>query len=139
MAKATKKKISRKKPAAPKSRATANHARNAEPKKNARRTKGARQSAKGRRATSVHDGVQAGDRPADRDGRVIRNWKRFADAGATTAAQASDDVVRPVNCAKPTPRSGNSSGRGARQLSRGCTTIQPWTQHQPQPAGLCYG
>jgi len=25
---------------------------------------------------------------------VIRNWKRFADAGATTAVQASEDVVR---------------------------------------------
>jgi transposase-like protein len=24
---------------------------------------------------------------------VIRNWKRFADAGATTAVQASEDVV----------------------------------------------
>src|SRR5436305_5321825 len=60
MAKPTKKKISRKKPAAPKSRATANHARNAEPKKNARRTKGARQSAKARRASTESPAILLG-------------------------------------------------------------------------------
>src|SRR5438477_3435302 len=44
---------------------------------------------------------------------VIRNWKRFAEAGATTAVQASEDVVpaspwagsssrRPTNAGAPT-------------------------------------
>jgi len=28
---------------------------------------------------------------------VIRTWKRFADAGATTAVQASEDVVVPAS------------------------------------------
>jgi len=65
-------------------------------------------SAEGRRSAGVQHRVQAGDRPADRDGEktvaelsreldispsVIRNWKRFADAGATTAVQTSKDVV----------------------------------------------
>src|SRR5215470_11410011 len=30
---------------------------------------------------------------------VIRNWKRFAEAGATTAVQASEDVSPPASCA----------------------------------------
>ncbi len=44
---------------------------------------------------------------------VIRNWKRFAEAGATTAVQASEDVVPASPSARPTPRSGNSSERWA--------------------------
>ena len=61
MAKPTKKKISGKKPAAPKSRPTPNHARNAEPKKkSARSTKGARQSAKSRRASTESPAILLG-------------------------------------------------------------------------------
>jgi len=57
---------------------------------------------------------------------VIRNWKRFADAGATTAVQASEDVVPPASCARPTPRSGSSSERwGARPWrSRSCAPLR---------------
>jgi transposase-like protein len=53
---------------------------------------------------------------------VIRNWKRFAEAGATTAVQASEDVVPPATCERGTPRSGSSSGRWAarRWRSRSC-------------------
>ena len=60
MAKPTKKKISGKKPAAPKSRTTPNHARNAEPKKSAHGTKGARQSAKSRRASTESPAILLG-------------------------------------------------------------------------------
>jgi transposase-like protein len=42
---------------------------------------------------------------------VIRNWKRFAEAGATIAVQASEDVVPPASCEKRTRRSENSSAR----------------------------
>ena len=67
-----------------------------------------RAPAEGRRPTCVQYGVQADDGPADPTGEktlaelsreldispsVIRNWKRFAEAGATTAVQASEDVV----------------------------------------------
>src|SRR5437867_13309611 len=53
---------------------------------------------------------------------VIRNWTRFAEAGATTAVQASEDVVPAANCAKPTPRSPSPSARwgGRRWRWRSC-------------------
>ena len=41
---------------------------------------------------------------------VIRSWKRFAEAGATTAVQGHEDVVP---ASRPIARSGNSSGRSA--------------------------
>ena len=52
---------------------------------------------------------------------VIRNWKRFAEAGATTAVHASEDVV-PASCGRRTPRFGNSSGHsgGRPWRSRSC-------------------
>ena len=55
---------------------------------------------------------------------VIRNWKRFAEAGATTAVQASEDVVPISQLREPTPRSGNSSAPrseddGGRDPARG--------------------
>ena len=45
---------------------------------------------------------------------VIRNWKRFAEAGATTAVQASEDVV-------PASPWAGSTGRGRRR--RPCPTV----------------
>lgn len=36
---------------------------------------------------------------------VIRNWKRFVEAGATTAVQASEDFVPTSSCGRRTPRS----------------------------------
>src|SRR2546423_4287211 len=51
---------------------------------------------------------------------VIRNWKRFAEAGATTAVQASEDVVptpisriapREVHLAELQPQVGGGKGR----------------------------
>ena len=67
-----------------------------------------RAPAEGRRQACLQHGVQADDGPTDSTGEktlaelsreldiapsVIRNWKRFAEAGATTAVQASEDVV----------------------------------------------
>src|SRR5437867_9273844 len=44
---------------------------------------------------------------------VIRNWKRFAEAGATTAVQASEDVVPTSQLREAYARSGSSSARWA--------------------------
>jgi transposase len=67
-----------------------------------------RTPAEGRRPTRLQHGVQAEtvqrivngektvaelSRELDIAPSVIRNWKRFAEAGATTAVQASEDVV----------------------------------------------
>ena len=49
---------------------------------------------------------------------VIRNWKRFAEAGATTAVPASEDVVPAASCARLTRGSVNSSGRWAARRLR---------------------
>jgi transposase-like protein len=56
---------------------------------------------------------------------VIRNWKRFAEAGATTAVQASEDVVPRVSCGRRTPRSANSSGRWAARQWKSRSCAQP--------------
>src|SRR2546426_6354966 len=55
---------------------------------------------------------------------VIRNWKRFAEAGATTAVQASEDVVPASQ--RPTPRSGSSSvhSDGRPWRSRSCAPLR---------------
>jgi transposase-like protein len=55
---------------------------------------------------------------------VVRNWKRFADAGATTAVQASEDVVPASQLREPMPRSGSSSGRWG---------VRPWRSRSCAP------
>ena len=55
-----------------------------------------RRSSSGRRSSGIVGGektVAELSRELDIAPSVIRNWKRFADAGATTAVQASEDVV----------------------------------------------
>jgi transposase-like protein len=57
--------------------------------------------------------------------RVIRSWKRFAEAGATTAVPAHEDVVPASHCATPTPRSGNSSAPSAARPWRSRSCARP--------------
>ena len=59
---------------------------------------------------------------------VIRSWKRFAEAGATTAVQASEDVVPASHLREAYARSGNSSAPwGARRWrSRSCAPRRRW-------------
>ena len=56
---------------------------------------------------------------------VIRNWKRFAEAGATTAVQASEDVVPASHLREPTAGSGSSSGRWVARPWRSRSCGQP--------------